>query len=67
MADAYMYWLDTIEGLGKNTRKNLIQAFGSAKEVYEGRAKLVNCILEEKKQALFWEAKKKKDIYKEYE
>lgn len=67
MADAYMYWLDTIEGLGKNTRKNLIQAFGSAKEVYEGREKLVNCILEEKKQALFWEAKKKKDIYKEYE
>lgn len=67
MADAYMYWLDTIEGLGKNTRKNLIQAFGSAKEVYEGREKLVNCILEEKKQALFWGAKKKKDIYKEYE
>ncbi len=67
MADAYMYWLDTIEGLGKNTRKNLIQAFGSAKEVYEGREKLVNCILEEKKQVLFWEAKKKKDIFKEFE
>ncbi len=67
MADAYMYWLDSIEGLGKNTKKNLMQAFGSAKEVYVAREKLVNCILESKKQELFWEAKKKKDIFKEFE
>lgn len=67
MADEYMYWLDTIEGLGKTSKINLIQAFGSAKDVYEGRERLVNCILEEKKQQLFWEAKKKKELYREYE
>ena len=67
MADAYMYWLDTIEGLGKNTKMNLLQAFGSAKEVYEGRERLINCILEENKQELFWEARKKQNLFKEYE
>lgn len=66
MADKYMYWLDSIEGLGKNTKKNLMQAFGSAKQVYQGRERLINCILEEKKQELFWEAKKR-DIDKAYE
>lgn len=66
MADEYMYWLDTIEGLGKTSKVNLLQAFGSAKEVYVGNERLVNCILEEKKQVLFKEAKKR-DIYKAYE
>lgn len=65
MADKYMYWLDTIEGLGKTAKVNLMQAFGSAKEVYYGRERLINCILEEKKQGLFWEAKKQ-DVCKEY-
>lgn len=67
MADAYMYWLDSIEGLGKGAKMNLMQAFGSAEEVYLAREKLVNCILESKKQELFWEAKRKKDIFKEFE
>ncbi len=66
MADEYMYWLDTIVGLGKTAKMNLIQAFGSAKEVYHGSERLINCILEDKKQELFWEAKKRKDIYKEF-
>ncbi len=67
MTDKYMYWLDTIEGLGKTTKKNLIQAFGSAKEVYYGRERLINCILEDKKQELFWKARRSRDIYKEFE
>lgn len=67
MADKYMYWLDGIKGLGKNTKKNLLQAFGSAEEVYKGSGKLVNCILEEKKQELFWQAKGKIDVTEGFE
>lgn len=66
MADEYMYWLDSIDGLGKTAKKNLIQAFGNAKEVYHGKERLINCILEDKKQELFWKAKREKDIYKEF-
>ena len=67
MADKYMYWLDGIKGLGKNTKKNLLQAFGSAEEVYKGSGKLINCILEEKKQELFWQAKGKTDVTEVFE
>lgn len=65
--DKYMYWLDRVDGLGKMAKKNLIQAFGSAEEVYRGRERLINCILEEKKQKLFWEAKKQLEVDEPFE
>ena len=47
--DKYLYWLDCIEGLGANSKRNLIEAFGSAREVFYAPEKLVQYILESKK------------------
>lgn len=65
--DKYLYWLDRIDGLGPIAKRNLMEAFGSAKEVYYAQEKLVNFILPEKKQQLFFEAKKMLEMEKAYD
>ena len=55
--DKYLYWLDRIKGLGPVSKRNLMEAFGSAREVYLGKEKLIRYILDEKKWKLFETAK----------
>lgn len=65
--DKYLYWLDCIEGLGANSKRNLIDAFGSAKEVFYASEKLVQYILESKKMLKFMEARKERNIDEPFE
>ncbi|MBQ9143313.1 MAG: DNA-processing protein DprA [Lachnospiraceae bacterium] len=62
--DKYLYWLDSIEGLGATTKKNLLEAFGSAREVFYGQEKFLKYVLDEKKLGLVLLAKKEKDAEK---
>lgn len=65
--DKYLYWLDCIEGLGANSKRNLIEAFGSAREVFYAPEKLVQYILESKKMLKLSEARKRRDMDAVYE
>ncbi len=56
--DKYLYWLDRIKGLGSISKRNLMEAFGSAREVYFGKERQIRYILDNKKWKLFEEAKK---------
>lgn len=56
--DKYLYWLDRIKGLGAVSKRNLMEAFGSAEEVYQGKERLIRYILDDKKWKLFEEARK---------
>lgn len=56
--DKYLCWLDRIKGLGSVSKINLMEAFGSAREVYFGKERLIRYILDNKKWKLFEEAKK---------
>lgn len=67
MKDKYLYWLDRIEGLGNTAKKNLLEAFGSAGEVYQGQEKLLEYILDEKKLALVRKARKELEPEEAYE
>lgn len=60
--DKYLYWLDCIDGLGANAKRNLIEAFGSAEDVFKAPERFIYYILENKKLSLFLEAKKRKDM-----
>ena len=65
--DKYLYWLDCIEGLGANAKRNLIEAFGSAEAVYKASENMVKYILEAKKLDIFLEARKKENMDNAYE
>ena len=65
--DKYLYWLDCIEGLGTKSKRNLIEAFGSAEEVFYAPEKLVQYILESKKMTKFMEARAGTNIDRGYE
>ncbi len=65
--DKYTYWLDRIEGLGAASKRKLIEAFGSAWEVYQGQEKYVRYVLEEKKVEIFLAAKKTLEIDKAFD
>ena len=65
--DKYIYWLDCIEGLGTEAKRNLLEAFGSGKAVFDASEKLLKYILETKKRELFLEARKKERIETAYE
>lgn len=67
MTDKYEYWLDCIEGLGANTKRNLIEAFGNAEDVFRAKEKMLQYILETKKLSLFLEARKHADLERKYE
>lgn len=58
MKDNYLFWLDGIEGLGAIAKRNLMDAFGSAKEIYTGQEKYLKLILDERKYRLLVEARK---------
>ena len=47
--DKYLYWLDRNEGLGPMAKRNLIEAFGTAEEVYKATDKHLQYILDERK------------------
>ncbi len=64
--DNYLYWLDGIEGLGAVSKKNLMDAFGSAEAVFKSREKYLRFILDEKKLHLLEDARRR-DPQKVYE
>ncbi len=55
--DKYLYWLDRVEGLGSLAKRNLIEAFGSAREVYGASENYLKYVLEEKKCGLLVNAR----------
>ena len=65
--DKYIYWLDCIEGLGANAKRNLIEAFGGGEEVYKASENMLQYILETKKLNLFLKARKKENVERFYE
>ncbi len=65
--DKYLYWLDRIDGLGTLSKRNLLEAFGSAQEVFRASDKYLNYILEERKCKLLSEARKMVEIEKAFE
>ncbi len=67
MRDKYLYWLDRIEGLGNVAKKNLMEALGSAEEIYQGQEKFLKYILDEKKLGLVLKARKELEPEKAYE
>lgn len=67
MKDKYLYWLDRIEGLGSLAKKNLMEAFGDAQEVYQGQEKYLKFILDEKKLELVLKAQRELEVEKAYD
>lgn len=67
MKDKYLYWLDRIEGLGSMAKKNLLEAFGTAEEIYRGQKKYFKLILDEKKLALILKAQEQLEIEQPFE
>lgn len=67
MKDKYLYWLDRIEGLGTEAKRNLIEAFGSPEEVYKGQESLIKYILTDKKLGIFLEAKRNLEVERAFE
>ena len=65
--DKYIYWLDCIEGLGANAKRNLIEAFGGGEEVYKASENMLQYILDTKKLNLFLKARKKENVERFYE
>lgn len=47
--DKYLYWLDNIPRLGRQAKMNLLDAFGSGREIYQAEEKYIRFILEEGK------------------
>lgn len=63
----YLYWMDRVEGLGPRSKRNLIEAFGSAEDVYKASDLHLKYILEEKKLGIIQLAKENIEIEKAYE
>lgn len=60
--DKYLYWLDRVEGLGNLTKRNLLEAFGSAREVYLGQDRYLKYVLDEKKLGLIRKAQRELEV-----
>lgn len=60
--DKYLYWLDRTEGLGPRAKRNLIEAFGTAEEVYKAADKHLKYILDEKKLKILEKAREDVEI-----
>lgn len=60
--DKYLYWLDRIEGLGPVAKRNLIDAFGDAENVFQASESHLKYILNDKKLQLFMDAKEQVEI-----
>ena len=65
--DKYLYWLDRVEGLGNKTKQNLMEAFGSAQEIYHGQEKYLKYILDEKRLQVIKKAQKEADVENAWE
>ncbi len=55
--DKYLYWLDRIEGLGPLAKRNLIEAYGTAENIFRASETHLKYILDEKKLKLLMDAK----------
>lgn len=62
----YLYWLDRVEGLGPLSKRNLLEAFGSARNVFEAREHHLKYILEDKKLSLLMRAKEEIEVEEAY-
>jgi len=60
--DKYLYWLDRVNGLGPVTKRNLIDAFGEAKNIFQASERHLKYILNDKKLQLFMDAKMQVEI-----
>lgn len=60
--DKYLYWLDRVEGLGPEAKKNLIEAFGDAENIFQASESHLKYILNDKKLKLFMDAKEKVEM-----
>lgn len=60
--DKYLYWLDRNEGLGPLAKRNLIEAFGTAEEVYKAADKHLQYILDERKLKILEKAREDVEI-----
>lgn len=65
--DKYLYWLDRIEGLGPLAKRNLIEAYGNAENIYRASEKHLKYILDEKKMKLFMDAKEQVEADEAFE
>ena len=64
--DKYLYWLDRVEGLGPLAKRNLIEAFGTAKEVFGAKDRHLQCILDERKLDILKNARSEVEIDKSF-
>lgn len=65
--DKYLYWLDRIEGLGPLAKRNLIDAYGDAENVFRASEKHLKYILDEKKLKLLMDAKEMVEMEEAFE
>lgn len=65
--DKYLYWLDRIEGLGPLAKRNLIEAYGTAENIYRASEKHLQYILDEKKLKLLMDAKENVEMEQAFE
>ena len=60
--DKYLYWLDRVEGLGPVAKRNLIDAFGDAENVFQASESHLKYILNDEKLKLFLDAKEQVEM-----
>lgn len=63
----YEYWLHAAQGLGDSTRRQLMEAFVTAEEVYLAREQHLRLLLDEKKLALLEKSKKSWNLEEKYQ
>ncbi len=64
--DKYLYWLDRAEGLGPMAKRNLIEAFGTAEEVFRAADGHLQYILDERKLEILKNARIEVEIEKSF-
>jgi len=65
--DKYLYWLDRTEGLGTIAKRNLIEAFGTAEEVYRACDNHLKYILNDRKSEILKNARNNVEIDKPFQ
>ena len=64
---AYLYWLNSMDGIGAKTVRKLTDAFDNAKAVYLAGEKQVMSFLTDRQQEAYLRAKKEREPAREYE
>lgn len=62
----YMYWLDTIEGIGDKTKEKLFARIGKPREIYEASEEALEGVLEKSQLRNLLNAKESRDLDREY-